>query len=106
MKPCTLALAAALPACGPARAQHARHTVDLGVLCASNRDARVDGFSGTGVPAQAGARDAIDPHWSVLLSLGLNWSLSDITVSDAAGTQMATLAFRPVIVDLADGYNG
>ncbi len=53
MKLSTLALAAAVLACSPAWAQQARNTLDLGVLYSSNRDSLVDGFSGTGVPAQA-----------------------------------------------------
>lgn len=53
MNICTLALAAALLACGPAAAQQTRHTFDLGVVYNSYRDAQTDGFSGPGVPPQA-----------------------------------------------------
>ena len=212
MKIAALALSAAVLACSPAWAQQARNTLDLGVLYNSNRDSLVDGFSGTGVPAQAsldvsnstgallsyefhalpnvglqlsagfgasitvagagslaaagslfkakpfsasgfvnyhffdpanalrpfvgvgetyvsfsgidsytaqkvnmsnswsmaaqaGARYAFDRNWSIVVSLGLNWSKSDIAFSDAAGTQKATLEFRPVIVGLAVGYS-
>ena len=208
----TLALGAAVLACGPAGAQDTRHTLDLGVLYTSNRDSLVDGFSGTGVPAQAsldagnstgallsyefyalpnlglqlnagfggsltvdgagslaaagalfkakplsvsgfvnyhffdpanalrpfvgigatytsfssiesyagqnvdmssswalaaqaGARYAFDRNWSLGVSLGFNWSKSDISFSDAGGAQRATLEFRPVIVGLAVGYS-
>lgn len=208
----TLVLAAAVLASGPAGAQDARNTLDLGVLYTSNRDSLVDGFSGTGVPAQAsldagnstgallsyefyalpnlglqlnagvggsltvdgagslaaagalfkakplnvsgfvnyhffdpanalrpflgigatytsfssiesytgqnvdmssswalaaqaGARFAFDRNWSLVVSLGLNWSKSDIAFNDASGTQKATLEFRPVVVGLAVGYS-
>jgi outer membrane protein len=53
MNICTLALAAALLACGPAAAQPTRHTFDLGAVCNSYRDAQTDGFTGPGVPPQA-----------------------------------------------------
>lgn len=212
MRLTTLALGAALLACGPALAQPTRHTFDLGVLYNSNRDALADGFTGAGVPpqaslevgnstalllsyefdatpsiglqlsagiggsvtvdgagslagagtlfkakpfsasgfvnyhffdaanalrpflgigatytsfssidsntgqnvdmsnsfalaAQAGARYAFDRNWSMVFSLGLNWSKSDITLSGAAGTQKASLEFRPVVVGLAVGYS-
>jgi outer membrane protein len=212
MRLISLAVGAAALACGPAWAQDTRHTLDLGVLYNSNRDATVDGFSGTGVPAQAsldvgnstgallsyefhatpniglqlntgfggsvtvdgagslaaagalfkarpfsasgfvnyhffdpgnllrpflglgvtymsfsgidsytgqhvdmsnswalaaqaGARYAFDRNWSMVFSLGLNWSTSDITLSGGAGTQKASLEFRPVVVGLAVGYS-
>jgi outer membrane protein len=53
MRISTLALSAAVLACSTAWAQQARNTLDLGVFYNSNRDALVDGFSGTGVPSQA-----------------------------------------------------
>jgi outer membrane protein len=212
MRCITLALGAVVLACGPAGAQDTRHTLELGVLYNSNRDSLVDGFSGTGVPAQAsldagnstgallsyefyalpnlglqlnagfggsltvdgagslaaagalfkakplsvsgfvnyhffdpgnalrpfvgigatytsfssiesyagqnvdmssswalaaqaGARYAFDRNWSLGVSLGFNWSKSDISFSDAGGAQRATLEFRPVIVGLAVGYS-
>jgi outer membrane protein len=212
MKRYALVLGAAVLACGPALAQESRNTLDLGVLYNSNRDALADGFSGTGVPAQAsmdvgnstgallsyefhatpniglqlstgfggsvtvdgagslaaagalfkakpfsasgfvnyhffepanalrpflgiganftsfsgitsytgqtvdmssswslaaqaGARFAFDRNWSTVFSLGLNWSKSDVTLTDGAGTQRATLEFRPVVVGLAVGYS-
>ncbi len=212
MKPSTLALAAVVLASGPALAQQTRHTLDLGVVYNSYRDAQTDGFSGPGVPpqafldvsnstgallsyeflatpdiglqltaglggsitvdgagslaaagalfkarpfsatgfvnyhffepanalrpflgiganftsfsgissytgqsvdlssswslaAQAGARYAFDAHWSMVFSLGLNWSQSDVTFGGAGGTQKATLDLRPVVVGLAVGYS-
>jgi outer membrane protein len=65
----------------------------------------VDMSSSWALAAQAGARYAFDRNWSLVVSLGLNWSKSDITFNDAIGTQKATLEFRPVIVGLAVGYS-
>lgn len=212
MRCATLALCAAAWAAAPAFAQDTRNTLDLGVLYNSNRDALVDGPTGTGVPArasmdvgnstgvllayefmatpnlglqlstgfggsvtvdgagslggagrlfkadlfsatgfvnwhffepgnalrpfvgiganfsaysgirsytgqsvdlddswsiaaQAGARYAFDRNWSMMLSLGLNWSKSDVTFSGAGSTQKAQIEFRPVVVGLAVGYS-
>lgn len=65
----------------------------------------VDMSSSWALAAQAGARYAFDRNWSMVLTLGLNWSKSDIAFSDATGTQKATLEFRPVVVGLAVGYS-
>lgn len=212
MKLATLTACAAALAASLAQAQDTRHTLDLGVLYNSNRDALVDGPSGSGVPpqasmdvgnstgvllsyqflatpniglqlstgfggsvtvdgagslgaagrlfkadlftatgfvnwhffepanalrpfvgiganftsfsgihsytgqsvdlddswsiaAQAGARYAFDRHWSMVVSLGLNWSKSDVSFSGTTGTQKAQIEFRPVVVGLAVGYS-
>ena len=57
------------------------------------------------IAAQAGARYAIDRNWSIMVSLGLNWSKSDVTISDATGTQTGRIEFRPVIFGLGVGYS-
>lgn len=53
MRCATLALCAAAWVAAPAFAQDTRHTLDLGVLYNSNRDAVVDGPTGTGIPVRA-----------------------------------------------------
>ena len=40
-----------------------------------------------------------------MVSLGLNWSKSDVTISDTTGTQTARIEFRPVIFGLGVGYS-
>ena len=54
---------------------------------------------------QAGARYAIDRHWSVVGTLGTGWPKSDVTFSGAGGRQTAQLEFRPVVFTLGVGYS-
>jgi outer membrane protein len=54
---------------------------------------------------QAGVRYVFDRNWSLLFSLGLNWAMSDFTLSSPAGTRQAQLEFRPVVFGLGVGYS-
>lgn len=55
--------------------------------------------------AQAGARYAFDRNWSMMVSLGLNWSKSDVSFGSGSGTQKAQIEFRPVVVGVSVGYS-
>jgi outer membrane protein len=65
----------------------------------------VDMSNGWSAAVQAGARYAFDSRWSLLVSLGMNWSESDVSFSSNAGTQRASIEFRPVVFGLAVGYS-
>lgn len=58
-----------------------------------------------GAALQGGARYAIDANWSLLGSIGLAWVRSDLSLSDATGTQLAKVDFRPAVLSLAVGYS-
>lgn len=65
----------------------------------------VDMSNGWAAAVQAGARYALDKNWSLLVSLGMNWAKSDITLSGSGGTQQASIEFRPAVFGLAVGYS-
>ena len=65
----------------------------------------VDMSNDWSLAAQAGARYAFDRNWSMSVSLGLNWSKSDVSFSSGSATQKAQIEFRPVVVGLSVGYS-
>jgi outer membrane protein len=94
MKRTIAALGMALLACGQARAQETRHTIDLGVAYNYLGDAVADGPSGPGVPANAsmdvGHRTALLLNYEFLLTPNVGLQLAtgiggSITV-DGAGS--------------------
>ena len=65
----------------------------------------VDMSSAFALALQAGARYAFDQNWSMAVALGLNWTKSDVSFTDATGTPKGTLEFRPAVLSVTVGYS-
>lgn len=78
-------------------------TTFSGIKSYSGQQVRMD--NSWGAALQAGARYAIDSNWSFVGSLGFAWVRSDLSLTDAAGTQQAKVDFRPAILSLGVGYS-